>query len=241
MSILMGKRAIVLCGTSGIGLGIANELKQAGAQVAVTGRDLGKLELAKKKGNDFGFSADHSVPGKTTEAVQMLTEALGGLDVLVLNSPPPPKGKFEALSIEQWQEGVQKILLSAVEAIQAALPSLKQSESPRIIFSLSTAAKEPIAGLLVSSTIRAGMLGMVKTLSREFAEYKITVNALLPGYTQTEDAVIQKSTGLAEQIPLKRLATPNEHGKLVAFLASPDAAYLTGQVIANDGGLLQGI
>lgn len=241
MGVLSGKRAIVLCGTSGIGLGIATELKHAGAHVAMTGRDLEKLQLVKASGIDFGFSADHSIAGQTTESVQKLIETLGGLDVLLLNSPPPQKGKFEALSLAQWQDGFQKILLSSVEAIQAALPALKKSNSPRILFSLSTAAKEPIPGLLVSSTIRAGMLGLVKSLSREFAEYGITVNAILPGYTQTGDAVIQKSSGLADAIPLKRLALPNEHGKLAVFLASPDAAYLTGQIIANEGGLLQGI
>ena len=242
MGSLVGKKAIVLCGSSGIGFGIASELKMAGAQVAITGRAENKLKDAQNRiGIDYVGSVDHAFPFKTKEAVTGLCKNLEGLDILVLHSPPPPKGTFETTSLEQWQDGFQRITLMAIEAIQSALPYLKNSNSPRIIFILSTAAKEPMQGLLVSSTLRAGMLGFMKSLSRELAPHQITVNAVLPGYTRTGDAVVTGQNHLESLIPLRRLAEPLEHGKLVKFLASDEASYITGQTIAVDGGLSKSV
>jgi 3-oxoacyl-[acyl-carrier protein] reductase len=132
-----------------------------------------------------------------------------------------------------------------LEAITEALPALKESESGRIIFVLSTAAKEPIDGLLISSTLRAGTLGLVKSLSREFAAYGITVNAVLPGYTETPGlkSVVddEKKAKLLKHIPLNKMALVCDHGALISFLSEARNNYITGQAIAVDGGLLQGI
>jgi 3-oxoacyl-[acyl-carrier protein] reductase len=242
MASLVSKKAIVLCGSSGIGFGIASELKMEGVRTAITGRTESKLKDAQNRtGIDFIKSVDHAFPRKTKEAVFALCENLEGLDILVIHSPAPPKGLVETTTLEQWQDGFQRITLVAIEAIQSALPYLKNSKSPRIIFILSTAAKEPIPGMLVSSTLRAGMLGLMKSLSRELAPHQITVNAILPGYTRTGDAAVTGQHHLESLIPLQRLAEPLEHGKLVKFLASDEASYITGQTIAVDGGLNKGI
>jgi 3-oxoacyl-[acyl-carrier protein] reductase len=240
---LLRKKAIVMCGSSGIGFGIASQLKMDGADVGITGRDLGRLKDAQHKSDLNQIAqADHGVASQTQTAIASLSEKLGGLDILVIHSPPPPKGLVESVSLFSWADGFQKITLSAIEAIQAALPHLKHSTSPRIIFILSTAAREPIPGMLVSTTLRSGMLGLMKSLSRELATHQITVNAVLPGYTRTDDPHVSgKNAQLESLIPLQRLAEPFEHGKLVSFLASDGAAYLTGQTIALDGGLNKGI
>ncbi len=242
MGKLEGRKAIVLCGSSGIGLGIAEQLKAEDAQVAITGRDVEKLkEATRKLSLDSYESVDHGESLKTFDAVTKLVDIFQGLDILVIHAAPPPKGTFDLLKIGHWNEGFQKITLASVEAIQAALPALRKSKHPRIIFVLSTAAKEPIPGLLISSTLRAGMLGMMKSLARELAPDLIAVNAVLPGYTKTSDAVIASQSNLESLIPLKRLANPSEHGKFITFLASDDGAYITGQTLALDGGFIRGV
>ena len=242
MAGVAGKKAIVLCGSAGIGFGIASQLKSDGAIVAITGRSEDRLRDAQNRiGIDHVASVDHSIALKTKEGITSLLQKMGNVDILVIHSPGPPKGQIETTRLEQWQEGFQKITLSAVEAIQACLPSLKISSAPRIIFILSTAAKEPIPSLIVSSTLRAGMLGLMKSMSRELSSFQITVNAVLPGYTRTSDAEVSGANHLESLIPLQRLAEPFEHGKLVSYLASEEAGYITGQAISIDGGFSKGI
>jgi 3-oxoacyl-[acyl-carrier protein] reductase len=182
---------------------------------------------------------------QTASSLEILIGKLGGLDTLVLNSPAPKKGGFEQLAMSDWADGVQKILNMHLEAIYSALPALKKSKSGRLIFVLSTAAKEPIAGLLISSTLRAGVLGLMKSLSREFAPFGITVNAVLPGYTETPGINTllneDKKNQIQHTIPLNKLALVCDHGALISFLSEERNNYITGQAIAVDGGLLQGI
>jgi 3-oxoacyl-[acyl-carrier protein] reductase len=241
MAALSGKKALVLCGSGGIGFGIASELLNGGARVAVTGRSLERLlEARNLMPIEEAIQVDHAVPGATAPVVEKLLEKWGGLDILILHSPAPRKGRVEFLKPEDWSDGFQKLFLAPLEALQAALPALKRSLSPRVVFVLSTAAREPIPGLPISSALRAGLVSLCKSLSREWAEDQITVNALLPGYTRSSDPIVTAGAGHLEQsVPLKRLAEPFEHGRLVAFLASPESSYITGQAIAVDGGLLR--
>ena len=241
MGKLDGKKALVLCASGGIGFGIASELLNEGARVAVTGRTAERLlEARSLMPIEETVQVDHSFPGSTRPAVEKLIEKWGGLDILVLHSPAPVKGYVEYLKPEDWKDGFQKLYLAPLEALQASLPALKSSVSPRVIFVLSTAAREPIPGLPISSSLRAGLASLTKSLSRELASEQITVNAILPGYTRTGDPLITGGSSHIEQtVQLKRLAEPFEHGKLAAFLAAPESAYITGQVIAVDGGLIR--
>jgi 3-oxoacyl-[acyl-carrier protein] reductase len=187
-----------------------------------------------------GIPVDHAVPGETRLAVGKLLEKWQGLDILVLHSPAPVKGRIEYLKAADWQDGFQKLFLAPLEALEVALPYLKNSLSPRIVFVLSTAAKEPIPGLVISGALRSGLVSLCKSLSKDLASDQVTVNAILPGYTQTEDPVVAGAAAVLKQsIPLKRLAEPFEHGKAVVFLVSPESSYITGQILAIDGGLLK--
>lgn len=241
------RKAIVTAASDGIGFGAAEYLLKNKHQVGITARNESRLNnLAAKYQDLVTHPTDHSLVGQTSQSITQLIEKLGGLDTLVLNTPHPIKGSFEQLTLSDWNSSIQTLFMMNIEAIEAALPSLKKSESGRIIFILSTAAKEPIQNLVISSSLRAGLLGLMKSLSRELAQFGITVNAVLPGYTQTTglNQVIKtqdQKTKLLEQIPLRKLALVCDHGAIINFLSEARNNYITGQVISVDGGLIQGI
>jgi 3-oxoacyl-[acyl-carrier protein] reductase len=174
--------------------------------------------------------------------VEQVIQSLGGVDVLVVNTGGPPKGSLMELTDAQWQEGFQSLWMGAVEAIRAVVPGMKERRWGRIILITSSSAREPMPGLTISSGMRAGLMGLTKIFSSEVAEHGITLNAVLPGYHATERL---KELGIPEdriasQIPARRLGRPEELGALVSFLASEQAAYITGQSIVADGGWMRG-
>ena len=241
---IKGKKALVMGASQGIGLAIAKALSDEGALVAICARSEDKLKIAAHQSNaKLTVRCDLSKPGEAKHAVEKTILDLGGIDILVTNTGGPPKGTFDKITTEQWQQGFQGLWMSAVEAIQASLPQMKFQKWGRIILVTSAAAKEPMTGLTVSNGLRAGLLGLTKSISHEIAAHGITINALLPGYTRTERLMElgipeEKITG---QIPAGRLAEPSEMGNLAAFLASEGAGYITGQAICSDGGYLKGI
>jgi 3-oxoacyl-[acyl-carrier protein] reductase len=241
---LRGRKALVLGGSSGLGRAVAASLIAEGALVAICSRNKARVEAAARElGARFGLACDLLESGAARTLVETASSRLGGLDILVTNAGGPPKGHFAEVTPEMWHQGFQSLWMSAVDAIQAALPGMRQRRWGRILLITSTAAKEPIHGLTVSSGLRAGLLGLVKTLAPEVAEEGVTVNALLPGYTATariKELGLPEET-LAEGIPARRLARPQELGALAAFVASEQAGYLTGQAIALDGGLIRGL
>jgi 3-oxoacyl-[acyl-carrier protein] reductase len=133
--------------------------------------------------------------------------------------------------------------MSSVGAIREALPGMRARRSGRIVLITSVAAREPVANLMLSNSLRAGLHGLVNTLSKEVAADQITVNALMPGYTLTErlEELHLDEAKLAAQIPARRLGRPEDFAAMAVFLASDPAGYVTGQAIACDGGLLQSI
>jgi 3-oxoacyl-[acyl-carrier protein] reductase len=241
------RKALVTAASKGIGWGIAEYLLKSGNQVGITARSESGLATRRKENSSLlAAVANHDFPSDTKTGIQELIKQLGGLDTLVLNAPPPKKGVFTSLSQEDWLSGYRSLFEMNIIAIQESLNALKQSHSGRIIFILSTAAKEPIEGLLISSSLRAGLLGLMKSLSREFAQFGITVNAVLPGYTETPglNSVLKDATSkelIQSKIPLGKLALVCDHGALVSFLSEERNNYITGQTIAVDGGLIAGI
>lgn len=236
---LRGKRALVMGASSGLGRAVAETLVQEGARVAICSRDEGRIRAtAKDIGAAEAIAADTTREGETRRVVEKAIDVLGGLDVFVHNTGGPPKGSITELTREQWLEGFQSLWMSAIEGINAALPGMRKERFGRIVLVTSAAAREAMPLLTVSNGLRAGLLGLTKSISNEVSGEGVTVNAVLPGFHATERL---KELNIPEekittQIPARRLGKPEELGALVAFLASVPAAYITGQAITIDGG-----
>ena len=241
---LKGKRALVQGSSSGLGRAVAEALIAEGARVVISSRNAEKIaQIAKQIGAHGGIAADLTLPGAGIQLVKQAEELLGGIDILVTNTGGPPKGPFEELTSAQWQDGFQSLWLSATESIRAALPGMKERKWGRILLVTSAAAREPMPLLNISNGLRAGLLGLTKAVSNEIAIHGITINALLPGFTDTErlqELKVPKEK-ITSQIPAGRIGKPEEFGALAAFLSSEQAAYITGQGVACDGGYLRSI
>lgn len=246
---LEGKKALVFGSSGGIGKAIVESLLKEKAQVVVNSRSHERVQLTVAEFQTafdtkaiFGVAADLSKKEEAARAVNEAQGKMGGLDVLVVNTGGPAKGSFEEISTEQWLLDYQNLWISFVDAVKASLPGMKKNNYGRIILVTSLAAKEPLKGLTTSNGLRAGLSGLCKSLSNEVASFGITVNVVLPGYTNTDRL---KELKLSEEtvknlVPMGRLGHPQELADLVSFLASDRASYITGQCIAVDGGALRG-
>lgn len=237
---LKGKRVLILGSSSGLGFAIAKAYAEEGAIVGITSRDLKKAEASAAQipsSKPFAVDLSQKNSGCT------LIESFGHVDILITNAGGPPKGKFSDLSSNEWCDAYKGLWMSAIDTIKAALPYMKKQKWGRIIMSTSTSSREPIPDLTISNAYRPGLLGLMKSVSQEVAFEGITANAIMPGYTKTkrlEEFKISEEN-LVEDIPAKRLGLPEEFAALALFLGSEQAAYITGQAIACDGGLIRGI
>ncbi len=241
---LKGKRVLIQGSSGGLGFSIAKAFADEGAIVVICSRDEERIQQAASKiPGAIGIACDLTQKGAGSQLVKKVIEKLGGVDILVTNTGGPPKGPFTALSLDSWQTGFDQLYMSAVESMLAVLPGMKAQKWGRILLSTSTAAKEPIAGLTISNSLRPGLLGLMKSVALEVAADGVTVNALLPGYTKTDrlaELGISEDS-LVRDIPAGRLGTAEEYAALAVFLGSRQAGYITGQAIAGDGGLIRGL
>jgi len=256
---LNGYRVLVTASTRGIGRGIAKVLLINGAKVVINGRSNESVSRAvnelKEYGEVYGVKADLTVHDDVVKLVNKAVELLGGLDSLVYVTGPPRPGYFSELSLSDWEYGVKLLIMSAIWVTYYALPYLKKSDNPSIVYSTSIAVKEPVPNIALSDTLRISIHGLVKTLSRELGPQGIRVNAVLPGYIMTDrvkqlvkDRSVRENRNeeeiledITKNIPLRRIGEPEEVGCLVAFLISKYAAYINGASIPIDGGLLRSI
>lgn len=240
---LKGKKALVMGGSSGLGKAIAESLIREGADVAICSRNLEKLKSASEAiGCKYYFQCDLSKAGEAQRVVEKALSEMKGIDILVTNTGGPNKGNFQDISNNQWQEDFQSLWMSVVESLKIVLPRMKENNFGRILLVTSLAAKEPISGLTTSNGLRAGLAGLCKSIANEYAPYGITLNLLLPGYTNTDrlKELNLSDDKVKQMVPAGRLGDPQELADLAAFLSSPRAGYITGQSIAIDGGALKG-
>jgi 3-oxoacyl-[acyl-carrier protein] reductase len=239
---LKGKKALVEGASTGLGYAIAKGLANEGVRVAIASSNLDRIEKAASEiGAAVHFQADLDEPGAGLALVERAASLLGGLDILITNTGGPKVAPFLEISSKDWKEGFQRLYMSATESIQAALPLMKKQKWGRIILLTSCSAKEPIASMAISSSIRSGLLGLMKSVSNEVAFDNITVNSVLPGFIKTErlSHLNLDEEKIVSLIPAKRLGKPGEVADLFVFLASDAASYITGQAIACDGGYLK--
>ncbi|AJY74789.1 SDR family oxidoreductase [Paenibacillus beijingensis] len=258
---LKGKAVFVAASSKGLGKASALELAKEGANVMLSGRDEEELKLAKAvleqaaAGKVEYVLCDITKPEQLKAAIQTTVRQFGTIDILVNNAGGPPAGTFEKFTDEDWVKAFELTLLSYIRLIREALPYMKEQRSGKIINLTSSSIKQPIPGLLLSNTFRLGVLGMAKTLSMELAPYNILVHTVAPGRIATDrvkslDEIKAQQAGVpVEQveadskktIPLGRYGNPEEFGKVVAFLASDAASYMTGSAVLVDGGMIKSL
>jgi 3-oxoacyl-[acyl-carrier protein] reductase len=252
---LHGKTALVCGSTQGIGKAIAHQLAAAGATCILLARNEARLQevcsaLPAEDGQHHRYYvADFSEPASVLAAATRIAED-GGADILVNNTGGPPAGPIATAGTDAFLDAFRLHLLNNHQLVQAVLPGMKAKGQGRIINIISTSVKVPLHNLGVSNTIRAAVGNWSKTLANETAASGITVNNVLPGATKTErlSSIISgkaAKTGASEEsvrdemlaeIPAGRFGTPEEVAHAVVFLASPQAAYITGTNIVVDGG-----
>src|ERR671924_1576762 len=232
---LSGRTAIVCGASSGMGLAIAEALAGEGANVAMFARRRDVLEREAERIGALSVRGDVTNPADLSRLVERTIRAFGGIDVLVNNSGRPPRPTATQLDDAQVEAAVELLLLSVIRLTRLCLPHLERSGRGRIVNIASSSVREPIEGLALSNAVRPGVIGWAKTLARELGPRGITVNSIAPGRIDTERLAEVYPTGPTEQdlakIPLRRLGTPREIADVVCFLASDQAAYITGTVI----------
>lgn len=251
---LEGRRALVLCGTRGIGLGVAKCLARHGSSVTVSGSDHGRAADTARSlwgSGHSSFACDFRKPAGVGDKVA----ETGPYDVILLNSPGSTPGAVDQLSASQLQQSIDLMLLSIQSAVAAGLPAMKRNGWGRLIGITSSSLSTPISGLAASSVARAAVQSYLKLLAESVGRFGITVNHVLPGKVDTDrlrsvDAATAERLGTdvesvraltREAIPLGRYGTPEDVGELVSFLASDQAAYITGTGIRCDGGYVKSI
>jgi len=240
---LDGKVAMVTGSTRGIGRSVALTLAAAGAKVAVIGRDQGRAgQAAEAIGHEAaGFACDVTSDASVQEAVGAIEKALGPIDILVNNAGVTKDNVFLRLSDADWDTVLEANLKGAFRTIRAAARGMMKKRWGRIINVSSVVGIIGNKGQANYAASKAGLLGLTKSMARELASRGITVNAVAPGFIETDmtNALTpEQREALAKQIPLERLGKPEDVAAAVLFLASEGASYITGQVLVVDGGMV---
>lgn len=252
--------AVVLAASQGLGRACAQALGASGAQLVICGRDATRLErtadeLARSGCRALAVVADVTRP-EQLEALFSRADTVGAsLWTLVTNAGGPPPGNVLELEDAQWQAAFELTFMSAVRAIRLAATRMRASGGGRILVLGSSSVRQPIPGLAASNALRPALNGVVKTLAKELAPHRITVNMLSPGRIDTErvrflDSEMARKNGTAEEnvraasqaaIPLGRYGSADEFAAVAAFLASDAASYVTGQSWLVDGGMVSAL
>jgi 3-oxoacyl-[acyl-carrier protein] reductase len=240
---LDGKVALVTGASQGIGLGIAKELAQEGARVAISSRTKEKIEGAASEIGARGYVHDTVDLDGAPGLIESVERDLGPIDILVTNTGGPPGGSPLELTREQWEAAHRELVVAAIEMIKLVVPGMRERGFGRVVSVSSSAAKEPIPGLILSSAHRPGLLGAFKLIGKELASTGITLNTILPGRIATDrishlhGSIEAAQEAARDQIPAGRLGTAEEIAAAAAFLCSERASYITGTTLLVDGGL----
>ena len=240
---LAGKVALVTGSTRGIGRAIAGTLAKCGATVAIVGRDQARADAvaADIGGGAKGFACDISDAAQVQALVEAVEKSLGGCDILVNNAGITKDNLMLRMKDEDWNAVLETNLRSAFVAIRAAQRGMMKKRWGRIINIASVVGLIGNAGQANYAASKAGLIGLSKSVAKELASRNVLCNVVAPGFIKTDmtDAMTPEAVArLSAQIPLDRFGSPEDIAGAVAFLASDHAAYITGQVLTVDGGMV---
>jgi len=258
---LKDRVAIVAASSKGLGKAVAMGLAKEGALLALCSRHAKTLAAAAEEirhatGTDvLAESVDVTVEAQVSAFIRKTLDHFGRLDICVTNAGGPPSKTFAETTVEDWRQGVDLNLMSTLFFARDVLPLMQQQRWGRLITITSVTVKQPVDGLILSNSVRAAVSGLVKTLSNEYGPSNVLVNNVCPGYTLTArldelanrlasasgESRQQVEERWTSQVPLRRLARPEEFADVVVFLASERASYITGASIAVDGGFVKGL
>ena len=262
MDLKLKDKIVLVTGSSkGLGYATALLLAREGAYLAVNSRNGDNIRKAADQISIETGSRVLALPGDLTDPeipgqiVAQTVKEFGGLDILIANSGGPPPGKFESLDDAAWQKAFELVFMSQVRLIRSALPFLKKSAVPSVLTFQSYGVKQPIPNLVLSNSLRSGVIGLTKSLALELGELGIRFNSILPAWTMTERVTEllgfrakTHGTTLEEEAqkqsldsPFGRMGTPEEVANVAVFLVSPAASYLTGVLLNVDGGMVKGM
>ncbi|MCS6890447.1 MAG: SDR family oxidoreductase [Rhodovarius sp.] len=257
---LKGRRALVMGASKGLGRSVAEALAAEGVHLVISGRSQPSLEEVAAALRALGAASATGVAADVAELADMdrlaaaAFSAMGGVDILVLNHGGPPPGTALELDEGLLAPWFRRIVESPIRMVKALLPGMRAQRFGRIISIASTGLQQPIPNLVLSNTLRAALMGYLKTLSAEVAAEGVTVNMVAPGAIRTDRSLetaasLAAKTGKsveeviaerARSIPAGRYGEPAEFGPMVAFLCGAHASYITGEIIRIDGGIVRG-
>ena len=258
---LKGRAAIVTGSSRGIGRATAEAFAVERARISMCARTAADVTQAAETirartgAQVLALRADLTQAGDIQEIVRRTVEAYGTVDILGNNAGGPPAGTFDDMTDAEWQAAFELTLLSTVRLVRAVIPHMRRAGGGAIINLQSTSVKVPLDNMILSNSIRTGVIGLAKSLSLELAKDNIRVNNVLPGAIMTDRqrqmlAVQSKKSGQTveevrrlreSRIPLGRFGEPEELADMIVFLASDRAKYVTGATVQVDGGLARSL
>jgi len=274
---LQNKVALVTASSRGLGRAVALRLAREGAHVVICARGKDSLQetadvIRRARGENalqetadairratsprvLAIPIDLTDTGAADHLIEATVDAFDRLDILVTNAGGPPPGEFLDFTPKDWEQAAELTLMSAVRLCYAAAPLMKARGSGAILAMTSITVKQPLPNLVLSNSLRLGVIGLIKTLADELAPFGIRANAICPGWTRTarvqqllEDRARRSGTTpeeeaekIAASIPLGRMGTPEEFAAAAAFLVSDAASFINGVSLLVDGGMFRGM
>jgi 3-oxoacyl-[acyl-carrier protein] reductase len=250
---ISGRTALVTGASAGIGEAVALALAREGVKLALAARRIERLDALAARATELGaaqargFSLDLTQALSIAEMLDGVRSAFGDIDIMVLNGGGPKFGTFTDMTIDDWDAAYRLLLRSMLVLLDAVVPAMRANRWGRIVVLTSTAVKQPIESLVLSNAFRTALVSALRTLANQIARDGVTVNAIATGRVATDrlrslygndEAKLEEA---GSEVPIGRIASPEEFAPLAVFLCSEPASYVTGQTISVDGGLTRGL